>query len=395
MDNLKKQFGEIAKTVREKNKLSQEDMAAKLYLSGKQTIYYYEKGKRVMKLPEFIEFIQTFNETVVIDKNGLSLINNSNNKEIIENKENKKMINQNGSLVMIEEKGDISFYEDKETGRQYQKVSMIGLIPVVDGDIQYQIVESFGNISIRYNLNGVYGYSIWYNEKCYEDNFWSLEQTRKSVDEMFFESQKAKTISAMIFNLENKLNDEGLSLTKLDYRDTGYFLESLDDIFLDGGIFRCENFTDIAIPYALNFGELESNSFEEAIHECVQKVMDYFKMEAKKTVFCKPSLYSGKDIKFEYAKNADSSYCVILQKDNVQLIFTEFYFGCNIPSVEVVLESVKDDYLLFKNSPNLREYINNRGEIDNIESEYDCLKADIQSMINFFGRDYLEQLIKE
>lgn len=395
MDNFKKQFGEIAKSVREKNKLSQEDMASKLYLSGKQTIYYYEKGKRVMKLPEFVDFIQTFNETVVIDKNGLSLVDNSTNKEIMENKENKKMLNQNGSLILIEEKGDVSFYEDKETGRQYQKVSRIGLVPVVDGDMQYQIVESFGSISIRYNLNGVHGYSIWYNERCYEDNFWSLEQTREAVDEIFFESQKAKAVSVMITNLENKLSDEEIALTELDYRDTGCFLESLDDVFLDGGIFRCENFTDIAMPYALNFGELESSNFQDAIHECVQEVMNYLKVEAKKTIFCKPSLYSSEEIEFEYTENMDGSYCVVLEKDNMKLIFKEFYFGYNKPSIEVVLESVKDDYSLFKNSPNLREYIANRGVADNIESEYDCLKADIQSMLDFFGRDYLENLIEE
>ena len=74
MENIKEQFSEIVRTVRKKNKLNQEDMASKLYLSGKQTIYYYEKGERIMKLPDFVEFAQKFNETVVINKDGISLV---------------------------------------------------------------------------------------------------------------------------------------------------------------------------------------------------------------------------------------------------------------------------------------------------------------------------------
>ena len=48
--------------------MSQEELATQLHLGGKQIIYFYEKGQRIMKLPEFVQFIQEFNETVIVEK---------------------------------------------------------------------------------------------------------------------------------------------------------------------------------------------------------------------------------------------------------------------------------------------------------------------------------------
>ena len=395
MDNLNEQFGKITRTVREKNQLSQKKLADMLYVC-EQSIYSYERGTRMMNIPGFVDFIQMFDEEVVINKNGLSLVNSNSIEEYVKEKENKNMLEQSKSLELIEEKGDISFYEDKRTKKQYQKVPCMGLVPVVDGDMQYQIVESFSNISIRYNLNGVHGYSIWGNEICYEDNFWSVEQTREVVEEMFFEVQKERVVTIMKANLDIKLDNDGVDYKELDCRNTSYFLESLDDAFLDGGIFRCEYFTDIAIPYALNYGEIESYKFNEAIHRCVEEVMDYVRLESKKSILCRMSLYIGDEINFRYKKNEDdNSFYVALDKNNQQLIFKEFYFGCNAPNIDTVLEAVKDDYLLFKTSPTINDYISNRGDADDIETEYESLKADMQSVIKFFGRDYLENLIEE
>lgn len=393
MERIKEQFSKITKDVREKNKLSQEDMASKLYLSGKQTIYYYEKGKRIMKLPEFVEFIQTFNETVVINKDGIALIDSESN--IKNNQEEKGMKNEKNNLKLLEERGSISFYEDTQNEKQYQQVEGIGLIPVLDGKMEYQTIQTFGDMAIKYNLNGYDGYSIWSGDICYEDNFWSLEQVQNAVDELFLSSQKEKAISVMSINLENKLEDEEIELSELDFSNVESFLNSLDDVFLDEGQFRCEGFMDIAIPYALNFGEMESNTFYNALWECAEEVFEEFKRESIKTVTCKYSNYSDDEIKFDYLQNNNDSYRVILRKNNKKLIFKEFYFGCDNPDLKTVMEAVKDDYTLFKTSPNLKEYIANRGEVENIELEYDALRLDVKSMAQFFGKEYLNNLISE
>lgn len=390
MEKVKEQFSEIAKNVRKKNNLSQEDMASKLYLSGKQAVYYYEKGKRIMKLPEFVEFIKTFNETVVINKDGLSLFSTELN---IENKEKKDMENKNSNLILLEKIGSVSFYEDIQSKKQYQQVEGIGLIPVLDGKIEYQTVQTFGDISIKYNLNGCYGYSIWFRDKCHEDDYWLLEQVKKSINELFFASQKEKTISVMITNLESKIKDEKIDLLEFDFSNAESFVNSLDDVLLDGGEFRCESFMDIAIPYALNFGEIESNTFYNTVWECVEEVFRIFKEKNKQTVVCKYSDYSLNEIKFDYSQNTNDSYCVTLSKNNKKLIFREFYFGCDNPNIDTVMEAVKDDYLLFKSSPTLSKYKLNRGDVENIELDYEILTLDVKSMIQFFGKEYLNSII--
>lgn len=394
MEKIKEQFSKITKDTREKNKLSQEDMALKLYLSGKQTIYYYEKGKRIMKLPEFVELIQKFNETVVINKDGMSLVSDIFNTKK-DNKENEQMIRENDNLVFLEKQGEVSFYEDKNEV-QYQNVPGIGLIPVLDGKMEYQLIEEFNNIQIKYNLNGVDGYSIWLEDTCYEDNFWSLNDIREAIEEMFISSQKEKAISVMLNNVENKLEDEKIDTKELDFSNVQSFIDSLDEVLLDDGEFTSECFMDIAIPYALNYGELDSPDFTDAIWECIEEVFNKLKRESIKTVTCKYSTYSKDELKFDFSLNDDNSFNVVLSKNNKRLIFKEFYFGCSTPCLSIVLDAVKDDYRLFKSSPDLKRYIENRGLIEgDVELEYSVLKLDVKSMAEFFGKDYLENIINE
>lgn len=395
MEKIKEQFGEITKSIRTKNNLTQKDMASKLYLND-QTIYAYEKAKRMMKLLEFIEFIQKFDESVLINKDGISLINTDlaikNDK-----KESKRMSVELNNLKLIEEKGDVSFYEEIESKKQYQKVEGIGSTPilVVEGNIEYQTVKNFGDIFIKYNTNGCYGYSIWVNDRCYEDNFWVLKQAEDAVNEMFLLSQKNKTVSVMVANFKNRIEDEKISLEEFDLSDSLSFVSSMDNVFLDGGEFRCEGFMDIAIPYALNFGELESDTFYDALWECVDETFKKIKEESEKTIFCKKSKYNLSEIKFSSFKNDDDSYTVTLEKDGKKLTFTEFHFGLDTPNLDTVMDSVKDDYILFKTSPTLSDYIDNRGMIEDTELEYKILKSDVKSIIKFFGKKFLNDLISE
>ena len=238
-----------------------------------------------------------FDETVVIDKNGINLLEDSNKTNIVDKKEREIMNNEN--FKFIEQKGDVRFYEDIDTGMQYQYVSIIGLTPIVDGEIKYETIKTFGDISIRYNLNGCYGYSIWSGNRCLEDNYWNIEQAEDVVTEMFFGIQE------------------------------------------------------------------------------------------ERSVVCKPSLYDKDTIRFDYKVNNldyenSTSYNVKLSSNNKELIFKNFYFGLSNPSLEIVIEAVRDDYTLYKASPTLRDFKANRGEIEDIEDDYKSLKLDVKSMIEFF-----------
>lgn len=50
--------------------------------------------------------------------------------------------------------------------------------------------------------------------------------------------------------------------------------EFLDDLFNDGGEVRCEYFGDLAIPYALEFGKLESPEFDKARWPCFERAIE-------------------------------------------------------------------------------------------------------------------------
>lgn len=124
-----------------------------------------------------------------------------------------------------------------------------------------------------------------------------------------------------------------------------------------------------------------------------KKYLEYLKKKNKQTVVYKYSDYSLNGIKFDYSQNTNDSYCVTLSKNNKKLIFREFYFGCDNPDIDTVMETIKDDYLLFKSSPTLSKYKLNRGDVENIELDYEILTLDVKSMIQFFGKEYLNSII--
>lgn len=51
------------------------------------------------------------------------------------------------------------------------------------------------------------------------------------------------------------------------------YSDFLDDLFDDGGEIRCEYFTDLAIEYSLQFGELESMIAMGMRNECVKRAV--------------------------------------------------------------------------------------------------------------------------
>ena len=66
--------------------------------------------------------------------------------------------------------------------------------------------------------------------------------------------------------IENHKDLRGITITN--------FNSFLDDLFEDGGEARCERFCDLAWPYSLQFGKLESTEFEAAQWSCIEAAIE-------------------------------------------------------------------------------------------------------------------------
>lgn len=78
--------------------------------------------------------------------------------------------------------GDVTFCEDVN-GNLFQQIAGGKVFPVKDGKISYKTIFTKGKYTVKYNLNGVYGFSIWLNGRNLEDRFWSLVDAQKAVNE--------------------------------------------------------------------------------------------------------------------------------------------------------------------------------------------------------------------
>lgn len=57
-------------------------------------------------------------------------------------------------------------------------------ILIKDGKIRNREIKKYKGHTIKYNLNGVYGFSIWKGKTNLEDNLWSIAECEKAIDEM-------------------------------------------------------------------------------------------------------------------------------------------------------------------------------------------------------------------
>jgi|AAFX01.1.fsa_nt_gi hypothetical protein len=76
---------------------------------------------------------------------------------------------------VIEKKGDIIFCED-DKGKLHQRIMMRPIFPVTNGKMQYKHIQSIGNVDIKYNTNGVHGFTIFVGNSAVEDNIWELSK---------------------------------------------------------------------------------------------------------------------------------------------------------------------------------------------------------------------------
>ena len=87
------------------------------------------------------------------------------------------------NLCLTETKGEVKFYRDTVTNKEYQFVNG-EFIKVKDGNIVYKFIRQVNGYKIKYNTNGLYGFTIFRGSTPFEDGIWSLKHAIEIAYEM-------------------------------------------------------------------------------------------------------------------------------------------------------------------------------------------------------------------
>lgn len=117
-------------------------------------------------------------------------------------------------------------------------------------------------------------------------------------------------------------------------------------------------------------------------------------MKKEKVVFC---MNKNINIEFKVKKMEQNPdiYWVYLKREGKELEIRDFSFGVSEPELEIVLESISEDYKLFLASPTLESFIENLGDYENIKESYDSLKQYIKDCLDFFTEKELQSLCEQ
>ncbi|HEY4755802.1 MAG TPA: hypothetical protein VIH28_07105 [Ignavibacteriaceae bacterium] len=86
-------------------------------------------------------------------------------------------------LNFIEKKGDVTFLADAK-GRLFQQIGSNEPFKVKEGKISYRHISTKNGIEIKYNTNGVWGFTLFKREKAMEDNIWTLAEAERISEEI-------------------------------------------------------------------------------------------------------------------------------------------------------------------------------------------------------------------
>jgi len=92
-------------------------------------------------------------------------------------------------LNFIEKKGDVEFSSDSK-GKLYQKIGSDEPFKVKDGRMTYRTMQTVSGVTIKYNTNGVYGFSTWKAGRQLEDNIWILSDAKRIAEEIADKGKK-------------------------------------------------------------------------------------------------------------------------------------------------------------------------------------------------------------
>ena len=86
-------------------------------------------------------------------------------------------------MKLIETKGDIKFFKD-EKGKLYQQIGDGEIFKVKNGNITYKAIKKVNGYNIKYNVNGIYGFSVFKGKQNLEDRIWTLAEAEQVAREL-------------------------------------------------------------------------------------------------------------------------------------------------------------------------------------------------------------------
>lgn len=86
-------------------------------------------------------------------------------------------------MTITEVKGDIKFLEDAK-GKLFQQIGEGEPFKVLNGSMKYRKIKTVKGRTIKYNSNGVHGFSIWNGKTNLEDRIWTLAEAERIAIEL-------------------------------------------------------------------------------------------------------------------------------------------------------------------------------------------------------------------
>ncbi len=90
---------------------------------------------------------------------------------------------KSNNLQLLETRGEVRFYKDFISNKEYQLVNG-EFIKVKDGKITYKYLKQVNGFIIKYNTNGLYGFTIFKGSTPLEDRIWSFKHAIEIACEM-------------------------------------------------------------------------------------------------------------------------------------------------------------------------------------------------------------------
>lgn len=86
-------------------------------------------------------------------------------------------------MKVTEIKGDIKFLEN-EKGKLFQQIKDGEPFRVANGAMRHKPIKKVNGYQIKYNVNGVHGFSIWTGGRNLEDCIWTIAEAERIANEL-------------------------------------------------------------------------------------------------------------------------------------------------------------------------------------------------------------------
>lgn len=86
-------------------------------------------------------------------------------------------------MKLIETKGDVKFYKN-ENNKLYQQIGDGDIFKCHDGAVTFKPIKQVNGHLIKYDNNGIYGFTIFRGKIALEDRIWSFAEAERIAREM-------------------------------------------------------------------------------------------------------------------------------------------------------------------------------------------------------------------